>query len=130
VKVSDMRVDSWFQILLAIERGERPSNAVLHRAFMRGEPLGAEQQRTLAKLFGRKRGAPKKSEASKAYAKEVTRFKDVSIYLLVREATDKLRQEGVADPQQKAFERVAKETRCGDAATVRRRYRRAEAWNK
>ena len=128
MKLTDMPRDSWFRILGAIERGDRPGDNDLAKAFLRGEPLSLEQQRILARLFDgslkRGRGRPKNKRLQTVETAEERRYDDYGLYKWINELADELRAKGIADPLafEEALKQVTAEVKKGAPETIRRRY--------
>jgi hypothetical protein len=103
VKLSDLRLDSWVQIIKQIERGDRPADQYLHAALMRGELLSPERQRILTKLFDgslrKGKGRPTKNGVfDKMNARFRAQQQDLTLYLGVKERAEELRKSGCGGP--------------------------------
>ena len=133
MKLTDMPRDSWFQILGAIERGDRPRDDDLAKAFLRGEPLSLEQQRILARLFDgslkRGRGRPKNKRAKTVETGLERRLDDYGLFRWISELADESRAKGIADPLalEEALKRATAELKEGGIASIRRKYNRGKA---
>jgi len=131
MKLTDMPRDSWFQILGAIERGDRPRDDDLAKAFLRGEPLSLEQQRILARLFDgslkRGRGRPKSKRLQNVETALKRRYDDYGLFKYISELADKLRARGIADPLEEALKQATAELQEGGIENIRRKYNRGKA---
>ena len=126
MNLNDLRVDSWRQICLAIERGERPTDSNIYSAFMRGEVLTRQQQLSIAKLFAasplRKRGRPKNKKIDRLLTKQRQEMNDYCFYLWVTEEASQLQKKGFANPVDAAIKSAGR----GSPETRWRQYQRGK----
>lgn len=131
MKLLDFASHAWPEILRTIERGERPRDHDLCRAFTRGEPLSLEQQRVIAKLFDgslkKGKGRPKCKEIQKIKTRLRRTMNDYCLFFWVNELAEEALARNAADPLRDALEQATAQIKGGGLATIRRRYNRGKA---
>lgn len=118
MKPTDWRSDSWFQIVVALRRGDRPSPEDIAAALRRGEHIPKEGQNYLAGLVD---GSQKKKGAS-------SKWSDPFSYVTFRRQIDKARQmfeDGVLDkgkltPTEAAYELIGRKEYGIDPSTAKK----------
>jgi hypothetical protein len=128
VKLSDLRTDSWFKLLLSIKRGASPKIADLAAALRRGEGVPPEAQQYIASLLdgsASKRGRPVDDlhpEIRKALTKYKQNVDAASLVLTVTGLMDEMSD--APDPLNAALKELAK-VRHVSEDTMGRYYKQA-----
>ncbi len=124
-KLSDFRADSWAAIASCVDRGEHPLESDIVAALRRQEPaIPGTAQLYIARLLlgeGIDRRGRRKIELPSRFMKASMRVGRI------HELEQTYRAQGCRDPQTKAFEQVARETRRGIGAVKQEYYRATKA---